>query len=267
MFFRTKLCLLLLLPLYLNAQDEPEWVVMTTVHWNMDKEDGSDEEWMALAKEYHQKVTMNNELIVRAGFLTHFFTEDNTEARILSGFRNWEDIDKAAERDEELIAAAWPDTNARDAFFEKFDSYFDNLHSDEIYRVVPGMTKSITSQSTGETVVLMQRHQRAYPEDGSGEEFRALHKEYVMNTSHMNPSVIGYFNWQHGWGSDNRDFIEVTVVENLAALEAGFEKENELINAHWPDEAARNAFFDKYDKYFTGVHADYLFHGIPELRK
>ena len=267
-FLKCRISILLLfLPLFTFAQDEPSWIVVTTGHWDMSKEDGSDEEWMAMAKEYHQKVTMKNELIMRSAFLVHYFTEDNSEVRMVSAYKNWEDIDKAQTRTDELIDAGWPDSVARDAFFDKFDSYMVNVHSDEIYRAVPGLVKPITTQSTEETVVFIQNRQRAYPEDGTGAEFNALHKEYIENTAHKNPFVIGFFNYRHGWGSDNRDFIEVRVYENWSAIEQAFDKQEELMKAHWPDETARNAFMDKYNKYFTGLHADYIFHGLPELRK
>lgn len=261
-----QLLLSLFLPCYLFAQDGPTYVTYVTAHWDLSKRDGTNDEWMAMAKEYHEKVTMKNEYIIRSAFLMHYFTADNSEVRLVDAYNSWEDIEKAQARTEELVEAGWPDKAARDAFFDKYESYMLNVHSDEIYRFVPG-EKPVVTQSTEPLVVLVQERQRAYPADGTTEEFRALHKEYVENTLHKNPFIVGTRNYVHGWGSDNRDFIDVRIYENLAAIEAAADKNGELVKAHWPDEAARKAFFDKYNRYFTGLHADYIFNSIPELRK
>jgi len=264
---RLRTCIMsLFLPCYLFAQDEPAFVTYTTAHWDMSKTDGSNDEWLALAKEYHEKVTMKNELIMRSAFLIHYFTEDNSEVKIITGYKSWEYIDKAQDRSDALAEAGWPDKAARDAFFDKYDSYMVNVHADEIYRVVPG-AKAIVTQSTEPLVVYIQEIQRAYPEDGTTEEFRALHKEFLDNTVHKNPFIVGFRNYAHGWGSDNRDFVEVRIYENWGAIQSGFDKNEELTKAHWPDETARKAFFDKYDRYFTGYHADYIYHSVSELRK
>ena len=264
--YGLKTCLLLLLlPAYLRAQDEPAFVTYTTAHWDLSKEDGSEEEWLALAKEYHEKVTMKNEFIMRSAVLTHYFTADNSEVKLVTAYKSWEDMEKAVDRDEELIKAGWPDSVAAEAFFKKYESYMLNYHSDEIYSVVPGAKPII--QSTEPLVVFMQELQRAFPEDGSQKEFRALHKELLDNTVHKNPFIVGYRNYAHAWGADNRNFVEVRLYENWGAIESGFAKNEELVKAHWPNEADRKAFFAKYNKYFTGLHADYIYHSVPELRK
>jgi len=53
----------------------------------------------------------------------------------------------------------------------------------------------------------------------------------------------------------------------MADVEKSFDRTTELIKANWPDEATRKAFFEKMNKYFTGVHGDYVYKNIPELMK
>jgi hypothetical protein len=45
------------------------------------------------------------------------------------------------------------------------------------------------------------------------------------------------------------------------------ERNGELVRAHWKTPEARKAFFDKYNKYTTGVHGDQVYTAIAELRK
>jgi hypothetical protein len=72
---------------------------------------------------------------------------------------------------------------------------------------------------------------------------------------------------RHAWGSDNREFVHVYVVESLCDVGEMNQSTGGLVQAAWPDEAARSAFFEKYDKYFTGRHGDYIFSSIPEVAK
>jgi hypothetical protein len=235
----------------------------------MNKTDGNPGEWMELEKEYHEKVTMKNELILGSQFLNHFYTADNSEVVLVTAYGSWEAINDAGARTEELVEAAWPDEAARDAFFKKKDSYYVNIHSDEIYATLPN-TKPFVADSTNSDksmIIYIQKEHLAFPEDGSNEEIAALAKEFAEAVEHKNSNIKGYYTYRHRWGSDNREVIRARVFESLEDLAASNAKTQELIEAHWPDEAARDAFFEKYDKYFTGWHGDFIYRNVPELVK
>ena len=44
-------------------------------------------------------------------------------------------------------------------------------------------------------------------------------------------------------------------------------RNGELMREHWADEAAGREYFQKYNKYFTGVHGDKVYSIIASLRK
>ena len=259
---------LLAMPWQMEAQDNqrPEFVSFQTNHWNLDLEDGSRTEWMALEKEYFDKVTSKNEHIFSTAAMTHMYTADNSEVIHVTVYMNWDAIDKAQARETELIEAAWPDDDARDAFFDKLDKYYTGVHSDELYRTRPG-AKFPATRSTEPQVIYIQKRHGQMPEDGTGSERAAVVKEYQEEVIHKNELVLGYYPMRHGWGSDSRDVLEVMVFDSFGDLEKSNDREGELIEAHWPDEAARGAFFDKLDKYFSRWHADYIYSSIPELAK
>ena len=61
--------------------------------------------------------------------------------------------------------------------------------------------------------------------------------------------------------------VEAFVVSSLADIEKAADKSGELVEAHWPDKEKRKAFFERYNKYTTGWHADYIYQNVPGLGK
>jgi len=261
---------LLLFNLSVFAQDEepkrPMYVTATTMHWNMDKEDFDMKEWIALEKEYLEKVTMKNELVMGSHYYMHRYTADNRELILVRTFASWADIDKAGERDTELINEAWPDEDARKAFFKNQDSYYAPFHSDEIYATMSGA--KVMTEDAGEDMVLYVRKRHfANPEDGSNEEFNELRDEFLENVIHKNELIKGYYPNSHAWGSDKTEYVEAFLFNSMADLDSFGERSGELVEEHWPDEAEREEMRKKGGKYFTGVHGDYIYSLIEELAK
>jgi beta-galactosidase beta subunit len=250
----------------LQAQDDQIYITVTTVYFDMDNEDGSEEEWIALEKEFHEKVTMKNDLILKTVFLNHYFTADNSEAKLVRTFKNWADIEAFGEKNSELIEAAWPDSLAREAFLKKRDAYYMPKHSDEILVSMDG-AKFMSETPTESMIYLIQIRRFDYPDDGSTEDFKSLMKEYNDAVIQANPFIKAYFPERHRWGADSRDFVNVFVLSSFDDIEKMFDKNTELINANWPDEEKRKAYFKKSGRYFTGHHADYIFASVPELNK
>jgi len=87
----------ILLSTNLQAQDDQIYITVSTVHFNMDYEDGTVEKWLALEKEFHEKVTMKNDLVLHTSFLNHYFTADNSEAQSVRTYKSWADIEAAGE--------------------------------------------------------------------------------------------------------------------------------------------------------------------------
>jgi len=248
------------------AQEKPAFMTVTTIHWNQDYENFSMDEWKAVEKEYFDKVTMKNEFIMHSSVMMHYFTADNSELVLLNGYSSWENIMKAGERSAELEKAAWPDEVAREAFLKKQSAYYTHMHSDEIYSTLDG-AKLMAGKPTEQTICYVRVSHLAFPEGGTTEEAQALRKEYNDNVIAKNNLIKAYYPSRHAWGSDSREFVEAFVFESLADLEKSAEENQKLVKAHWPDEAQRDAFFDKLDKYFTGWHGDYIYRDVPELTK
>jgi hypothetical protein len=235
---------------------KPVFITITTGHWSNDPNvDTSD--WLKTEKEYFDKVTKKNDLIIGSGYYTHYFTPDNSEVLFVSVYKNWDDIEKANDITSKLIEEGWPNKEERDAFFKKQGSYYSPMHSDEIYASGSSM---IPVKTDSKEPLIFYVKKNVLGQGGSG------FKEYFENVTMKNSFLKGYYTHRHRWGANSRDAIEVFVFDKFADIENSFDENNKLVKAHWPDEAKRKEFFKEYNKMFAG-HGDYIYHNVPELEK
>lgn len=250
----------------LTAQDKkPVFITVTTLHWNMDMQDYNEKDWLAIEKEYLDKVVKKNEFILKQRVLTHYFTADNSELLLVSSYASWDDIEKANERSDALIKQAWPDEKARNAYFDKKENYYQLRHSDEIYRRVDGAKMAPPSDKP--MVYYVRKSHFATPKDGTEKELVDLHKQYLDAVTNKNDFIKGYYPQVHAWGADKTEFVEVFVFDAFCDIEKSFDKNQELFKAAWGDEAKGKAYSKKFGKYFTGIHGDYIYRSVPELTK
>jgi hypothetical protein len=250
------------------AQEEqapPQYYTVTTLHWDMDYD--GDDDWMAIEKEYLEKVTMKNEYVMASSYWGHRWTADNSEFLSVIAYADWAAIDKATKRNAELEKEAWPDKAEREAFLNKQAAFTTAHHADEIYAVLPGTKHN--PEAVGENRILYyQTKHFAFPEDGTDEEFDKLHSEYVTNIINKNETIVGYYPHAHAWGSDKREFKEAYVLNSMDDLEKMGIRNGELIAEYWKDkDDAMKAFFKAWNKYTTGFHGDAIYSEMPELTK
>lgn len=243
----------------------PEYITVTTMHWNMELEDFDMDEWKAVEKEYLEKVTKKNEHILAASFYTHLFSPSNTEVIYVQAYPSWDAIDKASVRNGELEKLAWPDEKARDAYFKKQGAYFSDQHSDEIYAPMSG-GKLVPENNTKDLVLYVRKTHFAFPEDGSQKEFNELRMEGNTKVIMKNQYVKGYYPNIHTWGADRTEFVEAFFVDSMCDLQKMFDQNGELIEQAWPDAAGKERG-KKWGKYFTGEHGDAAYTLIAELSK
>ncbi len=249
-----------------DGPQRPVYVAVTTMHWDMDNDNYDMEEWIALEKEYLDKVTKKNELIMGAGFYTHRYTPDNTELIYVQTYASWEDIDKSGDRNGELEKEAWPDDEARKAYFKKRNSYYSPLHSDEIYATMSG-AKLMTEAPGDDMILYVRKSHFDYPEDGTFKEFKELRDEYIEKVIHKNELIRAYYPNAHSWGSDRTEYVEGFIVNSMADLDKLSERNWELVKEAWPDEETRKEMGKKASKYYTGVHGDYIYTLVEQLSK
>jgi len=95
---------------------------------------------IGLLQEFHTKVTMKNEFVLNERNMWHYFTDDSREFVTITEYVDWAAIEKAGDRDDELVKQAWPDVKQRSDFMKKMNSYFTH-HKDAIFSGVPNLAK------------------------------------------------------------------------------------------------------------------------------
>lgn len=258
--FSWMLLIVLLVSAISFAQDteqKPVFITITKMHFDL-KADGTD--WLKTEKEFFDKVTNQNELVIASHVITHLYTADNSEVEFVYVYNSWGDIEKSSEVNNKLIEKNFPDEAKRKLFFDKQSSYYTKKHSDEIYQSM-AFSKQPTTKAVKPQVIYIRKTQMALNGEGKG------YNDFAKNIIHKNPLVKAYYPHRHLWGSDSRDFIEVFVFDSLADLEKSGDKNQELIKATWPDETKRIEFFTTMNKLFTGKHGDFIYQNVPELNK
>lgn len=254
------LVLTLLFPATVFSQDakeefKPVFLTITTMHRSSNA-DMSD--WLETEKEYHDNVTMKNDMILGSGLYFHYFSEDDSEIIAVTVYGSWADIEASGSKDTELINAHWSDEDAREAYFKKRSSYYDAMHSDEIMVSLPFQI-TLTDESTEPMVFYVKKNIMG---DGDGSGF----KEYFENVTSKNNYIKGYYTHRHRYGANSRDFHEVFVFEHFSDIEKAFDEDERLVDAHWSNKEERKTFFKEYGKIFTG-HGDAIYQNVPELVK
>jgi hypothetical protein len=248
-----------------EEQQGPEYITVTTMHWNMDRENFSMSDWKAMEKAYMDNVTKKNEFIAGASFYMHRWTESNTELMYVQAYNSWADIENAQKRNGELEKEAWPNEEERNNYFKDRDSYYDTYHSDEIYATMPG-AKLMAEEPTGDMVLYVRKSHFAFPEDGSQEEFMKYHMMWADNVVAKNDVIKAYYPNAHAWGSDKTEFVEAFFVDSLADLEKMNEKNGEIFESTWSEDELKD-MGENFGKYFTGVHGDFIYTYIHGLGK
>jgi hypothetical protein len=248
-----------------EEQKRPEYISVTTMHWNMDYEDWDMDTWKAVEKEYMEKVTKKNEHLMGASIFLHKLTPDNSELLYVQVYKDWDAIDKAADRNGELEDEAWPDEDERKAYFKKRGAYYAPDHSDEIYATMSGA--KLIEDKSDDMILYIRKSHFAFSGNGSWKEYKELRDEHLQKVVHKNEYIKGYYPSQHAYGSDRTEFVEAFYLNSMADLDKMFDRSGELAKEAWPDAEARKDRGEKWGKYFTGIHGDYVYSVIPELSK
>ncbi len=118
------------------AQTPQGNVVLMSNYERAFPENGSMAELDSLANEFQTKVWDKNPLVISHKTVRHWWGNDNRDFIEITVLKNWEDISKAMQKNDELFLAAWSTKATQDNFNKAYNKYFSGKHSDEIYQEV-----------------------------------------------------------------------------------------------------------------------------------
>lgn len=242
---------------------EPVYILVTTIHGveNVDMK-----EWKAVEKEFFDKVTSKNDLIISQEVLINYFSPNLSDVKLITVYKAWDDIQNVTEYREELIAKAWPDEKERDAFFEKQNSFYTNFHSNNIYTSTKHSIPLNDDEKKSTTQPFIYFEQTNILADYDGQVSYEIYKEYLTNITKKNKYVRAYYPYRYYLGSDSREFIEMVVVNSLADLDKMLKKNDALLKKHIPDATKRKEFLNKYKKAIAS-QKDAIYINVPSLSK
>jgi len=133
----ASICFLLTVALafsgMLYAQEEDPHVFLVVTWELLSPEDGSDAEFDSLGAFWYENAVKKNEFIVNQIVMSHLYGNNSSDFVVINEYKNFADIEKASNRNFELIKEAIPDKEERAKYFKAFSKYLGN-HSDEIYQ-------------------------------------------------------------------------------------------------------------------------------------
>lgn len=97
-------------------------------------ENGSMAELDSLTHQFHTKVWSKNPFVISHKTVRHWWGHDSRDLIEITELKNWEDIPKAMQKNDELFKAAWSTKEGRESFNKAYNKYFTGKHSDEIYQ-------------------------------------------------------------------------------------------------------------------------------------
>jgi hypothetical protein len=88
-------------------------------------------------------------------------------------------------------------------------------------------------------------------------------QEYFDKVTSKNDLIAGSGYYTHYFTPDNSELLSVSVYKTWEDIDKANEVTNKLIMAGWPDEDARNAFFEKQSSYYSSKHGDEIYTTFP----
>jgi hypothetical protein len=101
--------------------------------------------------------------------------------------------------------------------------------------------------------------------DTDGKDWKATEQEYFDKVTSKNDLIIGSEILTHYYTENSSEVLFVSVYKTWEDIEKSNDVTDGLIKKAWPDEKARTAFFDKYNKYYGPMHSDEIYSSIPAL--
>ena len=118
------------------AQDREGNIVVVTTMETKSNPDGSVAEFDSLNQLFTDKVLKKNDLILSSKTVRHMWGHNNRDFVVMYEVKDWADVIKANEMNDDLFEKSWSTKEDRKAFNKAWNKYFTGKHSDEIYQEV-----------------------------------------------------------------------------------------------------------------------------------
>lgn len=132
---------------------------------------------------------------------------------------------------------------------------------------IVGFYSAAVAQTENLNLVHITKLKTQMPEDGSFAERDSLTAIFNANVVKKNDLILSHREYAHYFTSDSQDYLIIEEFEDFGSWEKAVEKNEELIEAAWPDEEKRKTFMDSMERYFKDWHGDMLMRTNSDLSK
>lgn len=95
--------------------------------------------------------------------------------------------------------------------------------------------------------------------DTDRKDWKQTEQEYFDKVTSKNDLIIGSELLNHYYTENSSEVLQVSVYRTWEDIEKANDISNDLIKKGWPDEKSRKIFFDKYNSYYSPMHADEIY--------
>ncbi|PHR71358.1 MAG: hypothetical protein COA67_06540 [Lutibacter sp.] len=99
--------------------------------------------------------------------------------------------------------------------------------------------------------------------DADFSDWKKTEQEYFDKVTSKNDLIAGSGYYTHYFTPDNSELVLVSLYKSWEDIEKADEVTDKLIDAGWPDEDARTAFFEKQGSYYSAKHSDEIYTTYP----
>lgn len=135
---KLLLFIFIVIPIICFAQVENSKVVVINYYKFNFPDEVAVPEFDSLLNEYKKNVLARNEYILNFSTMRHWWGNRDKDFLIMYEVKNWDDVIKASQRNNQLFEEKWDTAEEREKFNTAFNKYFTAKYPDEIYRKYDG---------------------------------------------------------------------------------------------------------------------------------
>jgi len=140
------------------------------------------------------------------------------------------------------------------------------LSSVGMIAVLLATSSAFAQEQNADHLFVASTFKMTMPEGGRMAERDSLMEIYHKQVTEKNPLVLSQRVMQHFYGSNNHDMVVISEYKNWADIDAAGNKDTELFEKYWADQAARRQYNRMMNKYY-GSHSDEIYTERTKLRK
>ncbi len=126
-------------------------------------------------------------------------------------------------------------------------------------------TVKLHSQESPAFIAVTTMHWNMDYENFNMDSWKAVEKEFLDKIVSKNEFILASSVYLHHYTPDNRELVFVQAFKSWEDMGKFAARNQELAKEAWPDQAERDAFFEKRNAYYANYHSDEIYSTLPNV--